>query len=159
MFGRITRKRALTAIAALVVLAVAGSAFAYFTTSGEGKGSATVGTSEKVTITQLGSTSGLEPGGEAQPVNFTITNPQTTKQFVSKVEIEISEVTGPNLNPPSEPCTKADFKLTQPSVIDQDLSSGATEFSATGASIAMIDSASNQDGCKEATVHLVFKAS
>jgi len=158
MFGRITRKRALTAIAALVVLAVAGSAFAYFTTSGEGKGTAAAGTSSAVSIAQLGSVTNLQPGGEAQPVSFTITNPLETKQFISKVEVEISEVTGLNISTET-PCTKADFELTQPNAINQDLPHGETEFPHTGASIAMIDSASNQDGCKDATVHLVFKAS
>lgn len=158
MFGRIIRKRALIAIAALAVLAVAGSAFAYFTTSGEGKGSAAVGTSSAVSIAQLGSVTNLQPGGEAQAVNFAITNSLETKQFVSKVEVSIGSITAPNAVG-GLTCTEADFKLTQPNAIDQDLSHGETKFSPSGATIAMVDSASNQDGCKEATVNLVFKAS
>jgi hypothetical protein len=158
MFGKTNRKRALTAIAALLVLAVAGSAFAYFTTSGEGHGSATAGTSQAVSITQVGSISNLQPGGEPQGVNFAIHNPLSTKQFVSKVAVSISNVEGPNISV-ATPCTAADFKLTQPSAINNDLPAGETEFSPSGATIAMIDSESNQDGCKEATVNLSFSAS
>jgi len=158
MFGRIIRKRALIAIAALAVLAVTGAAFAYFTTSGEGKGSAAVGTSSAVSITQLGSVTNLQPGGEAQAVDFAITNPLETKQFISKVEVSISSIEAPNAVG-GLTCTEADFKLTQPNAINKDLSTGETKFSPSGAKIAMVDSESNQDGCKEATVHLTFKAS
>lgn len=158
MFGRINRKRTLTAIAAFAVLAIAGGAFAYFTTSGEGKGSATVGTSQEVTVTQVGSITNLRPGGEPQAVDFAIHNPQSTKQFISSVKVTISNVEGPNISV-ATPCTAADFKLTQPTAINKDLAAGATEFSPSGATIAMIDSESNQDGCKEATVNLSFSAS
>jgi hypothetical protein len=158
MFGRINRKRALTAIAAFAVLAIAGGAFAYFTTSGEGKGSATVGTSQEVTVTQVGSITNLQPGGEAQAVDFTIHNPQSTKQFISKVTVSISSVEGKNITV-GTPCAAADFELTQPNAINKDLIPGETEFSPSGATLAMIDSASNQDGCKEATVNLSFNAS
>lgn len=158
MFARINRKRALTAIAAFAVVAIAGSAFAYFTTSGEGTGSAAVGTSQEVTVTQVGSVTNLQPGGTAQAVDFAIHNPLTTKQFVSKVTVSISSVEGENITAET-PCTAADFKLTQPTAINKDLASGETKFSPSGATIAMIDSESNQDGCKEATVNLSFSAS
>lgn len=158
MFGRINRKRALTAIAAFAVLAIAGGAFAYFTSSGEGTGSAAVGTSQEVTVTQVGSIANLQPGGEPQAVDFAIHNPLTTKQFISKVAVSISSVEGPNISV-ATPCAAADFELTQPNAIDKDLASGETEFSPSGATIAMIDSESNQDGCKEATVNLSFSAS
>jgi hypothetical protein len=158
MFGRITRTRALTAIAAVAVLAVAGGAFAYFTTSGEGKGSATVGTSSAISLSQVGEVANLQPGGSAQPVDFKIDNSLSTKQFISTVKVSISSVEGPNVTG-ATPCTAADFELVQPHAINQDLASGVTEFAPSGATIAMIDSESNQDGCKEATVHLSFNAS
>lgn len=157
MFG-ITRKRALTAIVALVVLSVAGGAFAYFTTSGEGKGSAAVGTSSEVSITQLGSVTNLQPGGEPQAVDFAITNPLETKQYISNVVVSIGTINAPAATG-GLTCTESDFTLTQPNAINQDLSHGETKFQPSGATIAMIDSTSNQDGCKGATVNLVFKAS
>ncbi len=70
-------KKAKTIIAgaAIVGLASAGGAYAYWTTTGSGTGSASAGTTVAVTVDQVGTISGLTPGSTPQDVDFSITNP------------------------------------------------------------------------------------
>lgn len=151
------KKKLAAAAAAATIAGGAGIAFAYWTTTGSGSGSATAGTSSAVTVTQVGTTAGLYPGG-SQPVNFKITNPAAHNQYIASVVVSIDDVTGPNDNA-TTPCTPGDFTLVQPNAINQDLLPGDTAFSPSGASIAMVNSSTNQDGCKNATVSLAFAAS
>lgn len=152
------RKKLVPPLAAVAVLAVAAAAFAYWTTSGSGTGSAATGTSTAVTISQVGSVAGLVPGGAAQPVDFKITNPKSTPQYVASVAVSISGVSGPNIDA-THPCSASDFTLVQPTAISADLAAGDSAFSPSGATIAMKDTGSNQDGCKGASVSLAFNAS
>jgi ABC-type transporter Mla subunit MlaD len=153
----LTRKRTL-ALSVVAVLVVAAAAFAYWTTTGSGTGSASTGSDSGVTVSQVGSISGLKPGSPAQAVDFKISNPSSQSQYISTVAVSISSVTGPNIDG-SHPCDASDFTLTQPSAINQDLASGDTTFSPSGASLALKNTSSNQDGCKGATVNLAFNAS
>jgi hypothetical protein len=151
-------KKRVLALAAVAALAVAGIAYAYWTTSGSGTGSATTGTNTAVTVTQVGTISGLVPGGDAQAVDFKINNPASTPQYVATVAVSISSVTGPNISV-AHPCDASDFTLTDPDAISADLASGDTEFSPSGSTLTLDDLTTNQDGCKGATVHLAFNAS
>ena len=152
---RITRKK--TIVLGIVAAGLmGGSAFAYWTTTGGGTGSAGVGTSQTVTVSQLGSVSGLTPGSTAQAVDFRINNPAATNQTIATVAISISSVTvGGN---PAVGCSSADFTIVQPTAINADLTPGDHDYSPSGATIAMDNTASNQDGCKDATVNLAFDA-
>jgi len=74
---KLMRKRILIPVAALAALAITAVAFAYFTSSGTGSGSATVGTDAGVTITGVSFDSTLYPGGSTN-VRFTINNTSTS---------------------------------------------------------------------------------
>jgi hypothetical protein len=152
-----TRRRKVAAATIVALLAFAGAAFAYWTTTGSGTGSATTGASAAVTVTQTGSITGLVPGGAAQPVDFTITNPKTTKQFVTSVTYSIASIKNGG-GTAATGCSSADFTLVQPTAINSDLIAGDTAFSPSHATIAMIDSATDQDGCQNVTVNLSFTA-
>ena len=152
------QKKVVLPLAIVAALAIAAGAFAYWTTSGSGTGSASVGTSTAVTVTQVGTISGLAPGGAAQAVDFKITNPKSTSQYIAGVAVSISGVTGPNIDG-AHPCAASDFTVVQPNAITADLPSGDSTVSPSGATLAMKDTASNQDGCKGATVNLSFLAS
>jgi hypothetical protein len=156
--SRFTRRRKITAVTVLAFLVVAGAAFAYWTTTGSGTGAATTGASSAVSVAQTGTVTGLVPGGAAQAVNFTITNPKTTPQRVATVTVAIASITNITGGTPATGCTTADFTLVQPTAINTDLAAGATAFVPSGATLAMIDSASNQDGCQNVTVNLTFAA-
>ena len=68
------RGRFLPVVAAVVVLAVAGVAAAYWTGSGGGAGAVGTGTSQPVTLSPATPVAQLHPGGQAS-VRVTVTNP------------------------------------------------------------------------------------
>src|SRR6476469_9210679 len=86
---RFTKKRTVMALSAVGVLAIAGVALAFWTTSGSGSGSATTGSDAGVTVSGDPS-NGIYPGGSV-PVTTTITNSSSTqKQFVTNLHVTIS---------------------------------------------------------------------
>lgn len=155
---RITRRKKffIAGIAALGLVG-GGSAIAFWTTTGGGTGSASVGTSTAVIVTQLGTITALTPGSAAQPINFNINNPAATNQTIATVVVSITSVTGGSNSPFA--CTLADFTLVQPTATYGDLAPGNHPYSPSGATLALINSSTNQDGCKNATVNLSFAAS
>jgi hypothetical protein len=159
-FIHLSMKKKLVAagLAVGVTLGVGGAAFAYFTTGGNGTGTAGVGTSTDLTINQVGSISGLLPGGGSQPIEYSIDNTTTGNQDVTGVTVAIASIDAPNATTLLT-CTTDDFTLTQPNTAPGDIVANTTYTSnPSGASISMKDSLSNQDGCKGATVHLSFTA-
>ena len=155
---RITRRKKLFVAGIAAVGLLGGSALAYWTTTGSGSGSAAVGTSTAVIVTQLGTITAMTPGSTAQAVDFRINNPAATNQTIASVLVSIFDVTGPNITG-GNPCTAADFTLVQPNAINADLTPGNHDYQPSGATLAMKNTASNQDGCKGATVSLAFAAS
>ena len=148
------RKSVLVAAGGVAVVALSGTAaFAYWTTSGTGTGTAanaTGGTAVKVV--QVGGITGLVPGGAAQSVGFKINNPATTPQYVTAVTVSIDSVS-------NAACTVDNFDLAQTTVpVGKDLASGDSA-TFTGPTIALKDLSTNQDVCKNVTVNLAFTAS
>jgi hypothetical protein len=152
---RFIKRRKLIAATFVTLLAVVGIGFAYWTTTGSGGGTATTGSGSAVSITQVGTITGLVPGGAAQAVDFTVTNPKSTPQYVTSVTYSIASVqSSPGVA--AVGCSAADFTLVQPNSIAADLPAGVSTFSPSGATLAMIDSATNQNGCQNVTVNLTF---
>jgi hypothetical protein len=83
--SRIFRSRKALAFALAGSLAIVGAAVAYFTTSGSGTGTATVGTSSALTIHGT-TTSTLYPGGTT-PVSFTVDNASSGNQQLGTVHL------------------------------------------------------------------------
>jgi hypothetical protein len=156
----LSRKTALVAAGGAAVVALsATAAFAYWTTGGSGSGSAATGTAQSVTITQLGTVTGLVPGGASQPVDFTITNPASTAQYVSSVTVAVKSGWTAQADSSKPACSAADFTIVQPTAVNQDLPNGNTDVKPSGASIALKDAATNQDNCKGVSVDLAFTSS
>jgi hypothetical protein len=155
---RSRRRAAVVLVPTVAGVFVAGTAFAYWTTSGNGTATAASGTSTAVTVTQTGSPpSGLAPGAAAQPIAFKITNPKLSPQRIASVTIAVSSVTYAN-GTPAVTCSAADFDIVQPSSINADLPNGDTAFNSSGATIAMRETGQNQNDCKNTTVNLSFTA-
>ena len=147
------KKLAAVAITAGIAL-TATTAFAYWTATGTGSGSASSDAgNHPVAVTQVGGVTGMYPGGAAQAVDFKINNPAPYKQRIASVSVSLGGTvwqTG---------CSTDDFEIVQPTAINQDLPSGDTTFSPSGASIAMKDrSTTNQDGCKGQALVVSFSA-
>jgi hypothetical protein len=159
-----SHKKRLSAVAGTmaVVLVGGGLAIAYWTTTGSGTGAGTVGTDTPVTVTQDSTVADLVPGGPADPLNFTIENDSDGPQRISSVSISITDVTAPGS------CSAADFDVDQPNTGSfVDLPVGDTTFTSgsggnvanTGAQVSMINSVSNQNGCKGATLEFTYTVS
>ena len=145
-----------------VVLVGGGLAIAFWTTTGTGTGSGAVGTSTPVTVTQDSTVADLVPGGPADNLDFTIDNPGDGPQTINSVVVSISNVSQAG-------CTAADFAITQPDLGGAvELAVGDTSFTAgdgsggpadTGASVSMVNSASNQNACKGAALEFTYTVS
>ena len=151
------QKKGIAALAAVAVVAIGAiGAYAYWTTTGSGTGSAGVGTSTPLTITQLGSVSNLVPGGPAQDIDFRVANGASFNQYVTGVTVVVDPAWSAGTS--GNPCNAADFTVTPIAWTAADLTPGNHDYvgAASGAKIAMINQTSNQDDCKGATVPLVF---
>ena len=152
---RISRKTAvlLAVVTAAIVAAV--GAYAYWTTSGTGTGSASTTTDNGVTVNQTSPSSGLYPGGTVG-VSGNFTNGEAFNQYVTSVTVSIDAFTE-QADPLKPVCTEADFFLTNATVaVGQDITPGAPNGSWSGTTLNMTNAATNQDNCKSITVPLSF---
>jgi hypothetical protein len=168
-------------IATLVVAISAVGAYAYFTSTGSGTGTAKVGTSTTWQVDSLAYAGGpLTPGGGLgtyETVDYNVTNNSTGQQNLANVNIKVATAIGGawsnNTAFPLKPaCTAGDFQIS----LD-----GGTTWAAAGASaddtelagnrapstttanatitLRMIDTGANQDNCKTLDVPLYLFAS
>lgn len=140
-----------------VTVAVVGVAFAYWTQGGTGSGGATAGTTTAITVNQVGTPTGLYPGGPAQALSGTFTNPNAHPVHISSVTVAVhpfsSQADG------SKPaCTDADFAVggTGTGAIVVPAGTGVGLWS--GLTVRMLDGAANQDNCKSANITLDYTA-
>lgn len=153
-----TRKRRVTAVvvAGTLVAVGGGGAFAYWTSQqGSGSGSASTGDSVAFVVTSVaGDDPLLTPGGPAQVIDFTVTNPGTGSQSLTLVTARILEDGGTTWNDVTG-CTAADYSVAAP-VITYGQIAGGGELDGT-VSVTMLNSEANQDACQDATVPLWFE--
>lgn len=151
--NRVTKKTAGLLIAAAALVLVGGAVFAYWTNTGTGTGSTTTGTNGAITIVQTDSSVALVPGGPSSTVSGTFDNPNTGPVHVTSVTATLASVTG-SVGTPA--CTVADYQLETDTVA---VGAQAAEDDTTtwsGIKIRMLNSATNQDACKNATIHLAY---
>ena len=141
-----------------VVVASAGAAYAYWTTTGSGVGSATTRTpaATQLSVSAFSAPTGMAPGIAAAPITVTVKNNDTSNNKAQQVIVTISSVTGG-----AGSCSAADYTLSGGTMTTgaADLApNGTTTFS--GATLGFFnDPANAQDGCKGATVNLAFALS
>lgn len=153
-----TRRRVVAALGGVTALVVAGAAFAYFTSSGSGTGSASVGTPSAVTL--LGTITGAPvPAGAPAGVSVLVTNPGGGSEFVNAVhlasittDVDHSTCVTTVGAAPGAAFTMADIPVAQTLT-----GTGTTNdhVTVTG-SLRMNDTLVNQDNCKGATLTLNF---
>jgi hypothetical protein len=153
--SRIRNHKAALVVGGLLAVVAAGAAYAYWTNSGTGSGSAATGTNVGITVTQTTTPSGLYPGGPTASLAGSFTNTNAGKVYVHQITATIGTPTGPNIDG-THPCLATDYQINGfPVTVDAEVpaTSGGTW---TGASIQMLDTGSNQDGCQGATVPLTY---
>lgn len=183
-----SRKKSIVSTAIVIaILSAAVAAYAYFTNTGQGTGSATTGAASPFVVSSTADAAGdLVPvaaigSGVEDTVSYTVTNPSAGAVKLSTVAISIGTSTGtsPSLvegnwsaTAGSYPaCNSSDF-----SVGGQAVGNGTTAGSgvytvspnvdlAAGAvyngtfTLQMIDNNANQDSCESVTVPLYIAAS
>lgn len=156
---RIFKRKRVVFLAVLAVAAVtAVAAFAYFTTTGSGTGTATVGSDTALTIVQTGSTTGLTPAGGAKTVAYTITNATGNGAqnlgvvSISNISVDATHATAG--------CQASWFIPTAAADPVGTILDGATYTStaSTQPTVFMVNSGTNQDSCKGATLSFDLSA-
>jgi hypothetical protein len=107
-----------------------------------------------------GVVTGLYPGGPAQPVNFAITNPNSSSVQVNQVTTTagvLSNTSATYPAPPNPACDPTWYPIGTPTVtVGESIPQGTSIFDATGTSISMTETNSNQDNCEGADIGLNF---
>lgn len=147
-------KKTLAVATTVVLLSGGGAAYAYWTNSGTGTGSATTGTNLAITVAQTASSAVLLPGEAPSTLSGTFTNPNASAVYVHQVIGTLASVTGGGVAPLA--CTIADYALTTGTItIDAEvLADDSSTWS--GIQVRMLDSGTNQDKCKNATINLTY---
>jgi hypothetical protein len=146
----------------VAVLAVAGAAAAYFTSTGSGTGNATVGTSTGFTVAVGAPTGGLlYPGSGTDTLSYTVHNPSSGAQNLSATSAVVAS-SGGNITQNGTPvvgCLSSWFTATNtPPTLPEDLAGGATS-AAGSVAVTMSDSGTSQNACENATPDITVSAS
>jgi hypothetical protein len=144
------------ALAVAAILAVAGGAYAYFSTTGSGTVTATVGSGSALTI--KGTVSGnLYPGSSAN-VTFTVDNPSSGKQRVGTISLEkITADAGHSTCSVVTTGGNPDFSMAGVAV-NAVYGPGNNQAVTPTGSLTMNETGINQDGCQGATLTVYVKS-
>ena len=150
------------ALAAGLVMGAGGIAAAYFTATGTGNGSGSVGSSTPWAVVVANTASAtLTPGGPGETIDFTVTNPSTGHQYLQKVTISITTFSDQS-NTGLPACTQTTFYLTGSTAQSQ--SRAVTTNEASGATYSgsvvlyLKTNGGNQDNCEGVTVPIHVSA-
>jgi hypothetical protein len=168
--SRLLNRRSIV-VASLVALLAAAGAYAYWTQSGSGNGSAaSKADGSDIVVNQTSTPANLTPGSTPQALSGTFTNTNAGHVYVGHITATLTSVSnGTNGTPAitTDDCTIADYAIaggaTTANVIDftTEVASGspsATPWS--GLTIALLDRAGvNQNACKGATINIGYTIS
>jgi hypothetical protein len=148
----LSKRRVKVALFGVALLAVAGVAFAYFTSSGSGTGTATVGSSSAVTLHgNIAST--LYPGGSST-VTFTVDNPSSGSERVGTISLSsISVDAGHSTCSTVISGGNPDFTMA-PVTVNQVFAPGNGQSVTPTGTLSMNDTGVSQDACQGATLTL-----
>ncbi|HEY1855607.1 MAG TPA: hypothetical protein VGG40_13570 [Solirubrobacterales bacterium] len=154
--NRLIRKGMAPALAVLAVLGIAAGAYAYFSTTGSGTATATVGNSSAVVI--KGTVSGNLYPGSSSTVTFTIDNSSSGKQRVGTISLEkitpdVTHSTCSTVITGGNP----DFTMAEVAVNKVYGPGNGQAVTPTG-SLTMNETGVSQDACQGATLTLTLKS-
>lgn len=155
-----SRKKRIAVIAGATALVVGGGgvAFAFWSSTGHGEGTATTGSALSVG-TPVTTGGALSPGAGTQTVTFSVTNPAPGSQVLNSLAVTIAEADGISWTPGG--CTEADFTLSAVTVAPTPVpvtiaSLGVVTGTVT---VSMKNAGLNQDACQGLAVPLHIVAS
>lgn len=137
-------------LALVSVLAIAGAAFAYWTVSGSGGGTAATGTVTGITVNQTSSITGLAPGVAAQSLSGNFDNSNTSPVYVGSVSATVTGTSNPA-------CGAGNYLISGSAPVGAEIPSGVGQGSWGGLTIEFVnDPAVNQDACQGVTVNIAY---
>lgn len=142
------RKTLALAVAGGLTVATAGGAYAYWTTTGSGTGSATNASSNGTVVLHAAFANGLTPGG-SETVTYTADNAGTSSLYVGTISATVSIDAGHST------CLASDFTIPS-TTSNTTVAPGATGVAAGTGTLSFANTAANQDGCKGAIVTLTL---
>jgi hypothetical protein len=159
-----TRKAIVATISTLAIVAsLGGAAYAYWTSSGSGTGSAKTGVAATtLQITDLTNITDMAPGVAAESINGSIQNTAAVggqSDFVNTVTVSISGVTetaAELLANPGYTCSSADYNLSGAIMTVATNLAPQASHAFSGATIGFNSTAVDQDACQGATVSLAY---
>jgi hypothetical protein len=165
MFRRFTKKRVVVALSVVAALAVAGGAIAYFTSSGSGTGSATVGSSAQLSVS-VGSPVGsalLPDGVSSQTLGYTVTNNASFAQHIGSTTVAVAADSNGDIKHGATSVTGC--KASWFSATDSGASAAPNTLDASGGhasgtvTVTMpANSTDNQDNCQGASPDITVTA-
>jgi hypothetical protein len=150
MFKSLFRKSPILIVSVVVVLAVAAGAFAYWSTTGSGTGSATNALANGTLVLKAPTAAGMTPG-KSQAVSFTADNAGNTSLRIGTLTSVVSIDGG------HPTCLASDFTVA-PVAQNQTIAKTSVNVPLTAGTIVFADTALNQDGCKGAIVTLTLSS-
>jgi hypothetical protein len=148
---RFTKKKLFVAGAAsAAALAFGGVAFAYWTTTGAGTGSATNASSNGTIVLHAAFAHGLTPGA-SETVTYTADNAGSSSLRVGTITPVVS------IDAAHPSCLVGDFSI-DPTVSNVTVPAQTSNVAAGTGTLAFADTGVNQDGCKGATVTLTLSS-
>jgi hypothetical protein len=156
MIDKIKNHKKIAALGVIALLMAGGAAYAYWTTAGAGTGSAATGTTTPIVVNQTGAAiTGLSPGATPQALAGDFDNGNSSAVTVAGVTATIGTVTGPNITGPL-PCDATDYVIAGTSTTPGSIAVGNGVGAWSGLTVGMVNSVTNQNGCKGATVPIVY---
>ena len=133
-----------------------GGAYAYWTATGSGSGTADAATNVAVTIVQTSAPAGLYPGGPAQPLSGNFDNPNSGNTYVTAVT-----ATGYTIDAGHPACLAGDghYTLGGVSNLPGDVPGGTGVGDWSGLTITMNNLVTAQDVCNGAIVTATYASS
>lgn len=145
------KKRTVVLLTVALVLVVGGIAYAYWTNTGSGTGSATTGSNDSLVINQTSTITGLAPGEPAQTLSGNFDNPNDGPVYVTSVT---AEVTGTDQG---AACDATNYTIGGSAPVNAEVPPGNGVGSWSGLTIQFNNKpAVNQDACKNAVVSIEY---
>jgi hypothetical protein len=152
--GKSRRRPAIIALIALIsTVGISTAAYAYWSTTGAGTGSATTGTTQNIVVNQTTTVTGLAPGLAPVALTGTFNNPNPNTVRVGNVTATVSVPAS------AVGCSAADYAITGTGTPGNGglVPSGNAQGSWSGLSIAFAnDPARNQDACKTVAITINY---
>ncbi len=158
MVQRMSRLKKTIVIASVAALSIggAGIAYAYWTSTGTGVGSAQTGESVAFVIDSEDAVGQLAPGSPGQTVAFTVTNPGPGTQYLGLVTVQIAESNG-DAWLPDDGCVAANYSVAM-TTFPPFGQLAANGTSAGVATVTLANTNADQDSCQGQPVPLLFTA-